>query len=212
MYSWNCLPLNNSEEQHIIPSIQRCPNPNQISFSSRDILYIFPFMNLSDHCLGSVFSIKYCYHYESTTGSGAHAVIFNWTIIALDNNYSIISIFHTESASNRLNCTNTGGRITCCDVTRVKDFNLSRDIYAFGITESVYGNTHNATLSAFHSSREDYQVATALINSNNLMNSLAVGYSLSNHHISLVSRGLRCLWFVIAKWNLLYITKIFNYS
>lgn len=193
MYNWNCLALNNSEEQHIIPSTHRCPSVGEQSIGST--LYIIPFTNLSGHCLGSVFSINYCYQYIGTGDS-----VFNWTIIILDNSYSIINMFHTESDSSRLNCTNVGQSTQCCDVTHIKDFNLSHDVYAFGVTESTYGNTHSAVLLAFSSSIEDYLVPTSQLNSVGLINNLAVGYSFSNHQIP-QPLGLRCLWFVIGEFT-----------
>ena len=142
-------------------------------------------------------TIEYCYRYSTSAGSDQPT--FNWTVLIVEdarNNFVIIStyIIQSHGSVSGASCTSSGDQVTCCDRTNIESFDLPVN-FIFGVTESVQGNTHGATLVGYHGALPQYTVNAILINRAGL--TLSVGSTIPSSPT--VQRGLRMLWFVIGK-------------
>ena len=188
-------------EEWYIPSER---DRNALSTTTNgDLLHIYRVPNLDADCYGPVTAIEYCYRYSSSAGSGQ--VTFNWTVLILEDtgsNFMINSTHIIQSCPSEgsANCTNSdGGQIyTCCDVTNIERFDLSTN-FIFGVTESVQGNTYDATLLGYLESAYPQRIVGTIQVSKDSSLTLSVGSTFTRPSHPPNPRGLRMLWFVIGK-------------
>jgi hypothetical protein len=148
-----------------------------------------------------VTAIEYCYRYTTNDGSGQPT--FNWTVLILEdsgNDFMVNSIYVILSRlpANSEKCTNNGQHRTCCDRNNIEGFDLPMSNFAFGVTESAQGNTHEATLLGFADALPQYRVDVILLTRTEV--TLSIGSTIRDR--SPVPRGIRMLWFVIGKHKL----------
>ena len=178
-YSWNCA--GNGKGQRRIPDLD-IHTSREIDFSNRNTLYIFSLPHLNDTCYGTVTAIDYCYEYN---GAG-----FNWTVLILNSHFTILETFHIENHSTVHQ--NTIGRTAFqCDTMYIDGFDIPRNNFFFGVTDSVEGS--GASLLTFHDSL--YMVDAIVMPKDNLK--LTRGSTIPTTDSQSTLRGVRCLWFVI---------------
>ena len=182
--------------ERYIPGIQRGFDSNNIIVTAEDSIKMYRVRNLNADCTReAVTAIEFCYQYD-TDGPGE--AVFNWTVLILEeiSMFTITRIITIESYPDGLVCMDgVGGRVECCDREYINSFNIQTNTFAFGVTESVQGNTHGATLLGVHESQPEYVVDTLIISA--IGQSISVGSTLPRSGGTL--RGLRLLWFVIGK-------------
>lgn len=144
-------------------------------------------MNAS--CYGTITAIDYCYQYDGNAVDAG----FNWTVLILNGQFTIVETFHIEShsATHQSYGTSVQGMAFHCATTHIDGFELPRNNFYFGVTDSAEGS--GASLLAFHDSL--YMVDVILMPKDNLK--LNKGSTISTTDDQLTQRGVRCLWFVI---------------
>ena len=195
--AWKCA--NMSQGQKSLPDIQQelvLTQPKEQSIIGSFYLFHLP-SHLSTSCNGVLSALKYCYQYENTTISVNEAV-FNWTVSIVDKDFVIVEKIAIESHPSELNCHKHNGQQICCDTTQVIDLvEVPKEKFAFGVTASAQGNTHSATLLAFHGSLSEYLVNASIFPR---VNQVLTKGSRLNVDARLVSPvGIRYLWFLIGK-------------
>ena len=163
--------------------------------SQLNVFYLFQLPHLNPRCInGNLYALTYYYQYDSTVN--INGALFNWTVIIVNKDLVITDSIVIESHPSEQNCrVNIGQKVTCSDTTRVTDLQLPKENFAFGIVSSQ-GNTHGATLLAFHSAVSNYLVK-AIHFPHDYRNPLTKGSQLNVRGRQPSQISVRCLWFMI---------------
>lgn len=200
-YNWACTKPGDDGKWYI-PSITDHSGFETANTDGKQLnIYRLP-PDISEDCYGTVVAIKYCYKHNITADDVLFT--FNWTVLILQesnlNNRPCFRILDTITIQS---CSVANKECTemCCDTTKVAGINLSRNL-TFGITESSQGNTPGATLLGFHETKyPEYRVDTLILSKSAGMN-LSVGTLIPIPEVE-PNRGLRMLWFVVGKLDVI---------
>ena len=200
-YQWNCSEPDQSGERYI-PGISReYPRSVLTTETVGGAIYIFRVQNLTADCIdyGDVIGFYFCYQYSTVT----EEPVFNWVVLILEETNNVFTITRSIAIESRPNSSSTAEcerpaeqTIRCCDRDYVGSFNLQMNDFTFGVTKSVQGNTHGATLLAFHQSLPEYSVHTQSISNAGQRITLSVGNTIPQQGVG-NELGLRMLWFII---------------
>lgn len=149
-------------------------------------------------------TIKYCYKHKYTSTDVHVPIAFNWTVLILkesDSNDQISFIILDTITIQSCSVASKECAEMCCDATNVAGINLSMN-FTFGVTESSQGNTPGVTLLGFHDTKyPEYRVETLILSKSTGMN-LSMGALVPSPQVE-PNRGLRMLWFVVGKLDVL---------
>ena len=165
---------------------------------------VYSVRDINETCYGEVTAIEFCYRYDILGDGEAY---FNWTVLILEDEenapkFRIVDLYSIESRPSDLGggtciSTNSDGveRQHCCDVQMLTSpFTLGAN-FAFGVTESPQGNTHDAQLLGFFpASMSPYNVVTVRLTNGQ---GLSVGSDVNR--APTVNEGLRLLWLIIGR-------------
>ena len=209
-YTWNCTTPNNGG-QKFIPGIRDLSGIAYNATLNGRVLSIYSMPSLSTDCYGQVTKIEYCYTY-CTRGPAAGAIRFNWTLLILSESseapmppgiikFTVIDNYNIESRPSDENCVGTGPgeKRTCCDTTDMIHFDLLGENFAFAVTESAIGNTHQAALQ--RSNVAGLMVDTIEQNKEIIQ----TDSSFATTFIANPNLGLPYLWFIIGIISAMYI-------
>ena len=149
--------------QKSIPDIHRLPSPQERSASVIGSVYLFSVPHLNASCRGTVCAIDYCYQYNLSHPASGSEIVFNWTVLILNSQFTITNTFAIESHPNNSHKKSRWSNVchdrTCtCNTTFISSFDLPEESFTFGLMSSTQGNTHNASLLAFNPSLDEYIV------------------------------------------------------
>ena len=207
-YIWNCSEPDAYGERYI-PGVRQYPNDVLTNTTAGGVINIYRVQNLNAECYvdGEVTAIEYCYRYNTDV---LGEPVFNWTVLFFTENskdFTITDVFAIQSRPSSEKCSTHKKTSTeeCCDVTFIEGFELQRNNFIFGVTESAQGNTAGATLLAFFYdddsfglTQPEYAVFTVQVSKG--QTALSVGSSLPTPGPGGgVNSGLCMLWFVIGK-------------
>ena len=196
-YAWNCT-TPNCQGQKFIPDIRDLSDIADNATLNGDILNIYSVPSLNHNCDGQVTGIEYCYCYR--TNGQETTIRFNWTLLVLSEagqgsgglpTFTIIDYYNIESHMH--SGPGESGENCVCNWTDILDFDLPEEKFAFAVTESAIGNSHEAALQRSHDTVASLRVYTT---EQTPPVSLSRG---SSFMASTTARllGLPYLWFVV---------------